>query len=92
MAKLKFLLLKCMWSGLKCHYLWMRQKAVAAVLNWRVIKKNKLFSCVLVAQFGNLYWHGNLLVNQYLHITTWFLFEIHINPQMSLKICLRAKP
>lgn len=60
-----------------------------AVLNWIIIKKNKLFSCALVAQFGSLYWHDKLLANQYLHITTCSLFEINTNPKTSFKIYLR---
>lgn len=77
------------WLTTSYSYLWMRQKAVITVLNRRIIEKNKLFSCALVAGFGNLYWHDKLPVNKYLHITTCSLFEIHINPKMSFKIYLR---
>lgn len=53
----------------------MRQKAVASILNWRITKKNRLFSYALVARFCNFYWHHKLPVNQYLHIKNCFFFE-----------------
>lgn len=48
-VKLKLLQMKRVWSALKYLYLWMRQKAVATILNWRIIKKNELFSYALVS-------------------------------------------
>lgn len=66
--------MKCVWSGLKYLCLWMRQKAIASVLNWETLKKNKLFSYAL--------WHDLVI---FIGATNSQLINIYINKELFFK-------